>query len=64
MCAAKGVDHERCVVVLNTGCVIDAKICMSQRKIMKAVIVLEKKNMYFIMKTLLIKVKHPYLNEY
>ena len=31
-CAAKGVDHERYVVVLKTRCVIDAKICMSQKK--------------------------------
>ena len=38
MCAAKGVDHECCVVVRKTGCVIDRKICMSQRKIMKTVI--------------------------
>ena len=30
---------------------------MSQRKIMKAVIALEKKNMYFIIKTLLMKKK-------
>ena len=27
----KGVDHERCVVVLKIGCVIDVKIYMSQR---------------------------------
>ena len=44
----KGVDHERCVVDLKTGC-IDAKICMSERKIMKIVIAL-KKNMFYIMK--------------
>jgi len=39
----KGVDHERCEVVLKTGCVIDAKICMSQRTIMKTVVALEEK---------------------
>ena len=54
MCTAKGVHHEHWVVFLKTGCVKDAKICMSQRKIMKTVIALEK-NMYFIMKTFLIK---------
>ena len=42
-----------CVGVLKTGCVVDGKICMSQRKIMKTLIALEK-NVYFIMKTLLI----------
>ena len=41
-CAANGVDHKRCVLVLKTGCVTDAK-CMSQRKIMKTVIALKKK---------------------
>ena len=41
--AAKDVDHERCVVFLKTGCVIDGKISLSQRKIMKTVIALEKK---------------------
>ena len=51
-----GVNHECCVVALKVGCVIDGKICMSQRKIMKTVIIaVEKKNMYFIVKTLLIK---------
>ena len=39
---AKGVDHECCVVVAKTGCVIDGKICMSQRKIVKSVIAVEK----------------------
>ena len=41
------------VVVLKRGCVIDAKICMSQGKIRKTVIALEKKH-DFIMETLLI----------
>ena len=40
-------------MVVKTGCVIDEKICVSQRKIMKTVIALGKKA-YFIMKTLLI----------
>ena len=52
MCAAKGVDHERRVMVGKIGCVIDGKISMSQRKIMKTVIALEKH--LFHMKTLLI----------
>ena len=30
-------------MVLKTGCVIDAKICMSERKFMKTVIALEEK---------------------
>ena len=42
-------------MVLKTGCAIDRKICVPQRKIMKTVIALEKKDMYFIMKTLLSK---------
>lgn len=29
-CAANGVDHKRCVLVLKTGCVTDAK-CMSKK---------------------------------
>ena len=33
-CAAKDVNHERCRVVLKTGCALDGKICVSQRKIM------------------------------
>jgi len=41
-------------VVLNTGRVIDAEVCMSQRKIVKTVIAVEK-DMYFIMKTLIKK---------
>ena len=41
MCAAKGFNHERCVVVLKSGCVIDKKIYMSQKKFMKTVITLE-----------------------
>ena len=47
-CAAKGVDHdhERCVVALKTGCVIDGKICMFQRKIMKTVIALKQKRVF------------------
>ena len=32
MCAGKGVDHEHCVVVLKTGCVVDGKISMSQKR--------------------------------
>ena len=32
---------------LKAGCVIDGKICMSERKIMKTVIVLEKRNHVF-----------------
>ena len=39
------------------------KICMSQRKIMETVIALGKKNMYFIMKTLLI-IKRTFVNEH
>ena len=45
-CDGKGVDYERCVVVLKTGCVMDGKMCMSQRKIMKSVIALKKKNVF------------------
>ena len=41
-CAARGVERERCVMVVKTGCVMDGKICMSQRKIMKTVIAPEK----------------------
>ena len=64
MCTtSRGVDHEHCVVVQKTGCVIDGKMCMSQRKIMKTVITLEKKNMYFVMKTSLIQ-KMPLPNEH
>ena len=33
-------------MVLKTGCVMVAKICMSQRKIMKSVIALERKNTF------------------
>ena len=46
MCAAKGIDYERYVVVLKTGCVIDGKICMSQKKIMKTVIALEQNHAF------------------
>ena len=42
MCAAKGVDHERCEVVVKTECVMDTKIRKSQREIVKTVIALEK----------------------
>ena len=58
--AARGVDHERGVVILKTGCVINGirKICMPQRKILKTVIALGKKNKYLTMKTLLIKKKN------
>ena len=46
--AARGVDHERGVVILKTGCVMDGirKICMSQRKIMKTIIALGKKQVF------------------
>ena len=40
---AKGVDHERCLGVLKTGCLLDGKICLSQRK-MKTVIALEEEH--------------------
>ena len=50
-------------MVLETGCVIDGKICVSQWKIMKTVIALEKKFMYFIMKILLIEKKKTPLPE-
>ena len=40
-------------MAVKIGCVINEKTCMSQRKIIKTVIAPEK-NMYFIMKTLLI----------
>ena len=43
MYAAKGIDLERSVEVLNTGCVIYGKICISQGKIMKTVFALEEK---------------------
>ena len=33
-------------MVLKIGCVIDGKMCMSQRKVMKTVITLEKKNVF------------------
>lgn len=36
----KGVDRERCVVVVDAGCALDGKICMPQRKIMKTVLAL------------------------
>ena len=62
-CAAKGVDHECRVVVLNTGRVIDAEVCMSRRKIVKSVIAVEK-DMYFIMKTMIQEKKSSYLNEH
>lgn len=39
---AKGVDHGRWVIGVKTGCVIGGKICMSQRKITKTAIALEK----------------------
>ena len=54
MCAAGGDDRECCVMVTKTGCVIDGKISMSLKKIMKTVTAAEEKNMHFIMKTLLI----------
>lgn len=53
-CAAKGVGHERGEVILNTGCTIVGKICISRSKITKIVIALEKNKVYFIMKILLI----------
>ena len=49
-------------MALKTGFVMDGKICVSQRKIMKTVIPLEK-NIYFIMKILLIK-ETPFLTEH
>ena len=42
-CAAKGVDHERCIVVLKTCYIIAGEICMSQWKIIKTVMALEKR---------------------
>jgi len=42
-------------VVLKAGCVIKGKICMSERKIVKTVIAMEKNIIYLIMKTLLVK---------
>ena len=33
-------------MVLKTGCVIDGKICLSQRKIMKTVIALEENHAF------------------
>ena len=53
MCAARGVDRECCVMVAKTGCVMDGKIYMSQKKIINCNRSGEK-NMHFIMKTLLI----------
>ena len=47
MCAAKGVDRECCVMVAKTGCVIDGKICMSLKKIMKTVTAAEKKHTFY-----------------
>ena len=41
-------------MVLKTGCVIDEKI----RKVIQTVIAMEKKNVYFIMKTLLTEKKN------
>ena len=35
-----------CVMVLKTGCVVVGKICLSQRKIMKTLIALEKKHVF------------------
>ena len=46
MCAAGGVDRKCCVMVAKTGCVIDRKICMSQKKIMKTVTAAEKNAFY------------------
>ena len=51
-------------MVLRKGYVIDAKICILKERSLKTVIALEKKTMYFITKTLLIKKKRPYLNEH
>ena len=55
MCAARGVDRDQecCVMVSKIGCVIDGKICMSQKKIMKTVTAAKKNPMHFTMKTLL-----------
>ena len=40
-------------MVVKTGCVINGKICMSKRKIMKTVITVE--TTHFVMKTLFIR---------
>ena len=47
MCAARGVDRECCVMVAKTGCVIDGKICMSRKKIMKTVTTAKKKRAFY-----------------
>ena len=47
MCAARDVDRECCVMVLKTGCVIDGKICMSRKKIMKTVTTAIKKHAFY-----------------
>ena len=61
----KDVDHERCVAVIKTGCVIDGKIDMSQRKIMKTVIALEKKKLVFHHENIAYKKKKRlHLNEH
>ena len=64
MCAAKGVDHERCEVVLKTECVMDTKIRRSQRKIVKTVIALEKKPHVFHHENVTYQKKLPHLNEH
>ena len=62
MCAAKGVDHERCEVVLKTECVMDTKIRRSQRKIVKTVITLEKTHV-FHHENVTYQKKLPHLND-
>ena len=59
-CTAKGVDHERCPVVLKTGCILGGKMCLSRRK-MKTVIVLEEKHVFHHKKHCLSR-KRPLLN--
>ena len=56
---SNGVGQERCLVVLKAGCVIDGKICMSQRKIVKSEIAPGKK-----INTASVSKKCPYLNEH
>ena len=47
MCAARGVDRECCVMVAKTRCVIDGKICMSRKKIMKTVTTAKKNHAFY-----------------
>lgn len=45
-CSSKGVEYERCVVILKPERAQDGKICISQSNIMKTVIPLEKKKVF------------------